>query len=196
PAGVSAGQIQWPRPERMQATPQLADFGYHDEVLLPVTIHVPPSATITAPLQIGVEAKWLICREVCLPEHAQLHLTLPVAASAKEDPRSAPLFARTEKLLPRPMPRGWKVSARSGKDEFVLALETGKRITKAEFFPLEPGQIDNPAPQKIQPSRTGCSITLRKSDLLLKPIMALSGVLVVPGGAAYRIEAPVRESLQ
>jgi len=196
PAGFSAGEIQWPRPERMQATPQLADFGYHHEVLLPVTIHAPSSATINSPVEIGVEAKWLICREVCRPEHAQLHLTLAVAASGKEDPRSAPLFARTEKLLPQPMPRGWKASVRSGKDEFVLALDTGKRITKAEFFPLEPGQIDNPAPQKIQPSRSGCRITLKKSDLLLKPITVLRGVLVIPSGAAYRIEAPVRESLQ
>jgi DsbC/DsbD-like thiol-disulfide interchange protein len=196
PAGFSAGEVQWPRPERMQPSPELADFGYHDEVLLPVTLHVPPSATIASPLEIGVEAKWLICREVCLPEHAKLHLSLPVGASAKKDPRSAPLFARNEKLLPQPMPRGWKARATSRKDEFVLALDTGRPIAKAEVFPLEPGEIDNPAPQKIQPSRTGCSITLKKSDLLLKPITVLRGVLVIPGGAAYRIEAPVHESLQ
>jgi len=196
PAGFSAGDIQWPRPERMQATAQLADFGYHDEVLLPVTLRVPPSVAIKSPVEIGLEIKWLICREVCIPEHAQLHVTLPVAPSAEEDPRYAALFARTENLLPHPMPRGWKARVKSGKDEFVLALEIVKPITKAEFFPLEPGQIENPAPQKIQPSRTGCGITLKKSDLLLKPIAILRGVLVIPGGSAYRIEAPVRESLQ
>jgi hypothetical protein len=34
-------------------------------------------------------------------------------------------------------------------------------------------------------------ITLRKSDLLLKPIKTLRGVIVFPGGDAYHIEAPV-----
>jgi len=192
PAGFSAGEIEWPHPERMQATPQLADYGYHDAVLLPVTVHVPPSVAAGSSVQIGADAKWLVCREVCIPEHAQLHLTLPIATAAKENPQSARLFAKTEKLLPRPMPRGWKASAKSEKDQFVLLLQAGKPITKAEFFPLEPNQIDNPAPLKLLPSATGVKIMLKKSDLLVKPIQMLRGVLVLPGGAAYRIEAPVQ----
>jgi hypothetical protein len=39
-------------------------------------------------------------------------------------------------------------------------------------------------------------LTLKKSDQLLKPIAVLRGVLVVPGSPAYRIEAPVRHSIQ
>lgn len=196
PAGFSAGEIQSPRPERMQATPQLADFGYHDEVLLAVTVRVPASIAAGSTVQIGVEAKWLICREVCIPERAQLHLTLPVSATAMENQQSAPLFAQAENLLPQPMPRRWKASAGSAKNDFVLSLDTGKRITKAEFFPLEPGQIDNSALQKLEPSATGMKVTLKKSDFLLKPIAVLRGVLVIPGGPAYRIEAPVRQPLQ
>lgn len=195
PQGFSAGEIQWPRPERMQPIPQLADFGYHGEVLLPVTVRVPATLAIGSTVPISPEAKWLICREVCIPERAQLHLSLPAAATARENPQSAPLFQQAEKLLPRPLPRGWTATAKSGKDQFVLTVAAGKRITQAEFFPLEPAQIDNPAPQKLQPSATGIKITLKKSDLLLKPISVLRGVLVLPGGA-YRIEAPVRQSIQ
>lgn len=196
PPGFTAGEIQWPRPERMQPIPQLADFGYHDEVLLPVTFHVPVSAKEGEPVQIAADAKWLVCREVCIPEHSLLHLNLPVAATTKENRQSAPMFARTKKLLPQPIPHGWKVGAKSGKDDFVLSVLAGKRIAKAEFFPLEPGQIDNPAPQKLEPLATGVKITLKKSDLLLKPIPMLRGVLALPGGPAYTIEAPVRQSIQ
>lgn len=192
PTGFSAGEIQWPRPEKMQSTAQLADYGYHGEVLLPVTIHVPSSAAIGSSGQIAAEAKWLVCREVCIPEHAQLHLELPVAQSAKENAQSAPLFAKAEQLLPQPMPHGWRALASSEKDDFVLIIETGKPFMKAEFFPLEPNQIDNPAPQKIVPSRTSVKIVLKKSDLLTKPVKVLRGVLAIPGGAAYRIEAPVQ----
>jgi DsbC/DsbD-like thiol-disulfide interchange protein len=193
PAGFTVGEVLWPRPERMQPAPQLADYGYHGEVLLPLALHVPPAFNSRTPAEIGLEAKWLVCREVCIPEHAQLRLALPAAGpAAMNGSSSAHLFAMTEKLLPQPLPRGWKASATSVKDEFVLAISAGKPITRAVFFPLEPGQIDNPAPQKVQSSRAGARMILKKSDLLLKPVAVLRGVLVIPGWPAYRIEAPVR----
>jgi thiol:disulfide interchange protein DsbD len=197
PAGFTAGEIEWPRPERMQSNPQLADYGYHDETLFIVPIHAPQlDSGQLGKLQFAAEAKWLICREVCIPEHAQLQLALPVTAQAKQDPASERLFAATEKLLPRPLPRGWHASATSTKDAFVLTISAGKPVTKAQFFPLDPGQIDNPAPQKLQPSATGLQIILKKSDILLKPISVLHGVLIIPHGPAYRIDAPVRQSIQ
>jgi hypothetical protein len=94
------------------------------------------------------------------------------------------------------MPHGWKVTAESRKSDFLLTVVPGKPITKAIFFPLDPGQIDNPAPQKLQATASGAKITLKKSDLVLKPISVLRGVLVIPGGPAYRIESPVRQSIQ
>jgi DsbC/DsbD-like thiol-disulfide interchange protein len=196
PAGFSAGEIQWPRPERMQPVQQLADYGYHGEVLLPLTLHVPPAFNNQAPAEFGVEAKWLVCREVCIPEHAQLQLVLPVVAQVTTNQSSARLFAATERLLPQPLPRGWKASVTSAKEEFVLTIAAGKPIAKAVFFPLEPGQVDNPAPQKIQSSSTGVRIVLKKSDMLLKPITVLRGVLVISDGPAYRIDAPVRQPIQ
>jgi thiol:disulfide interchange protein DsbD len=196
PAGFSAGEIRWPHPDRMQTSKELIDYGYHDDVLLPLTIHPPSAISNRTSVEFGVEAKWLVCREVCIPEHAQLRLSLPVAATAITDPQHAQLFDKTEKLLPQPLPRTWKASAMSSKDGFALAIHARKPITKAEFFPLDPGQIDNAAPQELHPSKTGATLTLKKSDLLLKPIPILRGVLVVPGSPAYRIEAPVRQPIQ
>jgi DsbC/DsbD-like thiol-disulfide interchange protein len=196
PAGFSPGEIEWPRPERLQSTPHLADYGYHGEVLLPILIHVAQSVMPASSVPISVEAKWLVCREVCIPEHAQLALQLAVAARARENPQSAALFAQTEKLLPRPMPRGWAASATSGQDEFVLSVHAGRPLNKPEFFPLEPNQIDNPAPQKLLPFPTGVNIVLKKSDLLTKPVQVLRGVLVLANGPAYRIEATVREPIK
>jgi hypothetical protein len=92
------------------------------------------------------------------------------------------------------MPAGWKASAESRKDEFVLSIRAGKSLSAAQFFPLEPSQVDNAAAQKIEPSARGARITLRKSDELLKPIAVLRGVLVLPGDEAYRVEAPVESA--
>ena len=167
PPGFSAGEMEWPRPERLQPSKELVDYGYDGEVLLPLTIHVPSAISNRAPVEFSAEAKWLICREVCIPEHAELKLSLPVASAVGLDQQHAQLFERTEKLLPQPLPSNWKVSFASAKDELVLTVRAGKPITKAEFFPLDPGQIDNPAPQKLQPSHSGATLTLKKSDLLL-----------------------------
>jgi len=197
PPGFSAGEIQWPRPERMQSSPEVTDFGYHDEVLLIVPI-LPPQSTNRDQLyglRFAVAVKWLVCREVCIPEHADLELSLPWTA-IKRDLATAKLFSDAKKLLPIAMPHGWTAQAESRKDDFLLTIGAGKPITKADFFPLDPGQIDNAARQKLRPSHTGATLTLKKSDLLLKPITILHGVLVIPGGPAYRIEAPVRQPIQ
>jgi DsbC/DsbD-like thiol-disulfide interchange protein len=194
--GFSAGEVRWPRPERLQPSKELVDYGYDDEVLLPLTIHTPSVISDRTPVEFGAEAKWLICREVCIPEHAQLHLTLPVSSASGIEQQHAQLFERTDKLLPQPLPSGWKASFAAAKDELVLTVRAGKPITHVEFFPLDPGQIDNPAPQKVQPTPHGAKISMKKSDLLLKPISVLRGVLVIPGRPAYRIEAPKLQPIQ
>ena len=193
PAGFSAGEIQWPRPDRMQPSRELVDYGYHGDILLPVTLHAAPGAN-SASAEIRAEAKWLVCREVCIPERAQLRLTLPATPGAAR--ASAPLFAAADKLLPQPLPRGWKATAKSTRDGFTVTIVSGKPLARAIFFPLDADQIENAAPQKVLPSSTGLRIDLRKSDLLTKPVTVLRGVLALPDGPAYRIEAPVRQSLQ
>ncbi|HET6933615.1 MAG TPA: protein-disulfide reductase DsbD domain-containing protein [Candidatus Angelobacter sp.] len=192
PAGFTAGEIQWPRPERMQSSPTLADYGYHGDVLLPVKLKVPSNATAGEIAKLAVEAKWLICREVCLPDRAQLKLVMPITPSSNVNPSTVQLFVRTERLLPRPMPKSWKVTAQARKEDFLLSINTGKRLARAEFFPLEPGEIDNAAQQKLQPTAWGARIAMKKSDLLLKPVSRLRGVLVLAGGQSYEFEAPVQ----
>lgn len=191
PGGFSAGDVRWPRPERMQNSPMIADYGYHDDVLLTVPVRAPQAIGGGKALAIEVEAKWLICREVCIPDKAKLALSLPVTEAAKDNPANASVFAEAEKLLPAPWPKTWKARAESQTSNFVLTIETGKPVNKAMFFPLDPGQIDNPAPQLLRVQPRGAAIALRKSDLLTKPIATLRGVLVLGDGSAYHLEAPV-----
>jgi len=191
PPGFKAGEIRWPRPERMQSSSTLADYGYHDDVLLMAPVYAPAAISSASPIEFVVEAKWLICREVCLPDHAQLSLSLPVGSVAKANPRTAIMFAGVQKLLPKPLPSGWNATAESRKDDFVLSVFAGKALAKAEFFPLDPALVDNAAPQKLESAPQGVKIVLKKSDLLVKPVAVLRGVLVVAGGDAYHVEARV-----
>lgn len=187
PSGASAGEVEWPRPQKLHHG-EFADFGYENEVTLLLPLRLAPGAA--GNLEIGLQAKWLICREICIPDHAQLHLSLPQPANPGVDLARSELLVAARKLIPKPWPKPWKIHALSQKDSFVLSIATGKRLEQAQFFPFEPNQIENAAPQPLDPRATGGTLTLKKSDQLLKPISRLNGVLVI-ADAAYRVEAPV-----
>jgi DsbC/DsbD-like thiol-disulfide interchange protein len=148
------------------------------------------------PAQIAAEVKVLVCREMCIPGKSQVSLTLPVKPQTSPvNTKSADLFAAARKALPRPAPANWKFGLSETNDSFVLTGNLGRRITYAIFFPLAESQVSNAAPQALVPMASGFSLTLRKSDQLLKPIARLKGVLVLSGERAYSIDVPVGEPI-
>lgn len=190
PPGLSPGAIEWPAPRRL-GTSSIVDFGYEDAVTLIVPVHAETSLAAQPLAQLGAEIKVLVCREMCIPGRAQLLLTLPIKSlRPAPDVRTRDLFAAARRDLPRPAPQNWKFGVDDTKDSFVLAANPGPQITQAIFFPLAEAQIDNSAPQRLQPLATGFRLTLRKSDRLLKPIERLKGLLVIRN-RAYLIDAPV-----
>lgn len=183
PSGFHAGEIEWPTPEKLTRA-SLADYGYKDDVTLLIPIQIPVGLKTDSRIDIGLKVKWLICSDVCIPDHAELHLSLPGTAD------STGAFATALSHLPKPWPRSWIAQAVSDKDNFVVTINAGKPIASAEIFPLTPEQIENAAPQPLQKTPRGARITLKKSDQLLHPISALKGLLVV-GAQAYQMQARV-----
>lgn len=86
PPGLDAGEVDWPVPHKLFIG-SLANYGYENEVLLPVPVTVapdfrPPTAlTGTATLPIRLSATWLVCRKECIPEDGEFRLDLPVRSS-------------------------------------------------------------------------------------------------------------------
>ena len=191
PPGLSSGVIEWPAPRRL-GTSSIVDFGYEDAVTLIVPMRAESGLAAQPLARLGAEIKVLVCRETCIPGRTQVSLTLPIKSRPPApDVRTRELFAAARKNLPRPAPQNCKFSVDDAKDSFVLAANVAPRTTRAIFFPLTEAQIDNSAPQTLQPLATGFRLTLRKSDRLLKPIERLKGVLVLSGNHAYLIDVPV-----
>ena len=186
PAGFSAGEIKWPAPEKLKRS-TLADYGYEGDVVLLVPVRAPRDLKAGNKADIGLQAKWLICREICIPDHADLHLTLPVVNEAKDQAS----IEQAKKHLPKPWPRSWKAMVTSRKDDFVLSVVRGNPIREAEFYPLVAEQIENAAAQSVETIAQGARITLKKSDQLLKPIAVLKGLLVLGPGEVYEVKAAV-----
>ncbi|WP_179107015.1 protein-disulfide reductase DsbD [Variovorax sp. KK3] len=87
PAGLSAGDIDWPVPKKIPIG-TLANYGYENTVLLPVPIAVAPDFKAPAALaggadsvDIKLKASWLVCRKECIPEDGEFLLKLPVQGS-------------------------------------------------------------------------------------------------------------------
>ena len=189
PKGVTAGDIQWPAPERIEAGP-IVNYGYQGEVVLPVPLRVAPDAA--GGFTVGASIKWLVCRDMCLPGKADLELTLPLAADLGATAKSwAALVKGSLDLVPRKAPAAWKATARSEGDRFVIAIDTGKLEKGGVFFPLDADQIDDSAKQEVSPLPRGIRFNLRKSDRLLKLPSALKGVVSLTSRPAFVVAAPV-----
>ena len=83
PTGATAEPMRWPTPKRFQLGP-LANYGYDGTVLLSSAFTLnggPSSEQVT----IGVSANWLACRQECVPESAELTLTLPTISAHTGD---------------------------------------------------------------------------------------------------------------
>ena len=194
PTGFRTGSIQWPAPQRIEDH-SLVDYGYEGEALLMVRVQAPANLTAPEPVKFEVTLNWLVCREICIPEQADLALSLPVQKKeAGQQSHWQELFTRTRARLPKQAPRDWRITARSEKQQFLLDIETGSPEPQATFFPLEPNQIENAAPQELGRLARGVTLKLRKSDQLLKPLSRLKGVVELGSGRAFLVDVPALAS--
>ncbi|MBE0546343.1 MAG: protein-disulfide reductase, partial [Rubrivivax sp.] len=79
PAGVSAGDIEWPTPGKLPIGP-LMNYGYEGTLLLPVAVTVPPDFKADK-LSVKLNAAWLVCKDICIPEEGEFALELPAQAA-------------------------------------------------------------------------------------------------------------------
>ncbi len=193
PAGITAGAMEFPPPQRLPLGP-LMDFGYENEVVFPVPMRVAadfhPSGL---ELRIAAHLSWLVCREVCIPEKGDVSVsrtglrTPPAIAVA--DSAAQALVSRYESQLPKPLPAGNAAHFRATAQGFVLDVQTGSRESSAQFFPFDQSVIANAAPQPSTPLPDGIQLTLTKDQSLESPPPQISGVIELGGGEAYVVHA-------
>ncbi|MBL0242958.1 MAG: thioredoxin family protein [Rhodoferax sp.] len=82
PAGVTAGEIAWPTPQRITVG-NLANFGFDGTVLLPTPLTIAPAfqASPSGDLEVNLTASWLVCRQECIPQEGNFVLRIPAQGS-------------------------------------------------------------------------------------------------------------------
>jgi thiol:disulfide interchange protein DsbD len=187
PQGFRAGAISWPAPERFSFGP-VVSYGYEREVLLPVTMDVPADVRSGTIVTLAAHASWLVCAETCIPEEAEITISLPVGATREADPQWAEAFATT--LARTPAPNPFPTTVETIGDQFALHILTGDatHLRDVAFFPLDPGVIDDAAPQRVIANAEGLTVTLDR-DTTSPPAAALNGVLAFKESAVEAASA-------
>ncbi len=192
PAGVIADALQFPPPKRLPLGP-LMDFGYENEVVFPVPMHVAPDFKPPAPsATLAAHVTWLVCREVCIPGKADLAVTRSAMAAAPAAPSvdasAQNKITRFQALLPKPLPAGDTATFSQNPKGFVLQI-TGARASSAQFFPLDETIIANAAPQPAQSVANGFQLALIKDENLQGSPQKLNGLVELPDGTTWEIHA-------
>ena len=207
PPGVSAGELQWPYPHRSQLG-DIVNYGYGEETLLPVQLKLPADWSGGDTLALQAKAKWLVCKDVCIPGSADLGLSLPVApagSAQQADPRWRDAFAKARAELPQPAPADWKVQFAvrpeppgntPGNGDFSMAVK-GAHFSAGgaiEFFPYASDLLKHSAPQRLDNAADGTlRISQQLGDYFTKAPAQVDGVLVVhdsvSGAKAWELHA-------
>ncbi|MNH89143.1 Thiol:disulfide interchange protein DsbD precursor [compost metagenome] len=163
PAGVSAGDIVWPLPER-QRLQSLMNYGYSDEVFLPVPIEVPASARPGQTLRLTADALFMVCSDqMCVPDELTLSLDLKVQdGAAPLDPRHGAAIQAVVQAAPQLA--GIEARIALADDRLSLTASGGPLTDAAPkwayFFPFEGGVIDHAAPQTGARGPQGLSLSI------------------------------------
>ena len=188
PQDFRAGPITWPTPKRIAYGP-VVDYGYENEILLPVIIEVPSGLALGTEVVLSAHASWLVCADTCIPEDSELTIAVPVGSQAEPDPYWSERFAANRAHLPLPNPFPTTATAADGK--IVLHVGTGDagKLRDVGFFPAEADVIDDDAPQVATAGPDGLTLTLLSSGAKPPPA-ALSGLLVFRDSSAQATADP------
>jgi thiol:disulfide interchange protein DsbD len=190
PAGITAGDVQWPLPHKLKAG-NLTNYGYDKTVLLAVPLMVSkeykPNASQTLDLQ--VRANWLVCRLECIPQEGDFTLRIPVNSSYA--PQAA-AFDAVQAQQPQTLPN---VKATTSFDAQRLVMKVSGLPAALQgptlsVFPNAPEVLESAAEQHPRASQSWqdgvWTVQLPLSNLRMNDPKELSFVLTAGEGSARK----------
>ena len=164
PAGITAGEIQWPVPGKYFAN-TLTSYEYAKEAVLLVPLKLAANAPAGSH-ELSAKVSWLECETggSCVPSKTTVHATLRIGTETKSS-SSAPQFSDWQKLLPTQKPdlvatARWEAPA-STNDTRPLLIEWITGAPKPDFFPYGGEGFEVAGPTEVV-SNAGGKVVLRK----------------------------------
>ena len=201
PAGISAGDVQWPLPHKLKAG-NLTNYGFEKTVLLavPLTVTQQFKANASQTLDIQVHANWLVCRLECIPQEGDFVLRIPINSSF------APNAAAFEAVLAE-QPKQWssvKASTRFEAQRMVLqvsGLPASLHAKTLQVFPDTAELVESASEQHPRASQSWqgdvWTVQLPLSNLRLTDPKQVGFLLTTGKGAerqGFAVSAPVTQA--
>lgn len=158
--------IKWPYPEWKDAPGGLTSYAYQDSMLYMMEATAPEDLEPGEQTTLQVSAEWLICEKVCIPENADLELTLDVAEQPTFIEENLTLFSEMREKLPADL-NYWEAFAEVKDDTITLKLTTDAfdvpEYSNVIYFANEKGEIENGADQPYTVENDTLTMKLQKS---------------------------------
>ncbi|MGA2852638.1 MAG: protein-disulfide reductase DsbD domain-containing protein [Verrucomicrobiota bacterium] len=171
PPGVTAGQIQWPLPEKFPPV-EVTTYGYEKEVMLLVPLSLASNLS-AGPLYLKAIVSWLECKDVCVPASQSVEAKLNIGAGTKTSAGAA-LIKTREKQVPQTnsfyqfqkFQARWEPATNGDTRSFVMSNGSGGvdqsfKLDAVDFFPDASDQFEVQSPTEII-SAYSADIQLRK----------------------------------
>ena len=190
PEGTLIGEIQWPAPHWLPFyETDLVNFGYEEEVLLPVEVTVPEDFKGDS-VELSVLAFWNVCEQICIPGEQRLNIELPVSEVPELNTSATQLFAKARQNLPTTDHNIKSIIAVAG-ERISLGFDSPDPLfsnyTDAWFFPEE-RRVIKPGPLRdVSIQQNLLQITHQQPRRMLDDLSDVYGVLVLESNLGERV---------
>jgi thiol:disulfide interchange protein len=197
PKGVSAGQIQWPAPEKLLES-EGPSYIYKDQVVLLVPLRLATNIAAGS-IKLGAQVAWLECETSCIPGKAGLGTTLVVGPETKPSKDAALLQAWVGRIPAKAedisLHTRWEKATVGSLRPLLLEWNTPRQSGEADFFPFQDKNYEVQGATDRVPAEPG-KIALRKQVKKLSGDWPkrISGLVVQGTGTeriAWEVEAPI-----
>ena len=169
PPGVTAGDIQWPLPEKLPPV-EVTTYGYDDEVVLLVPLKLAADLK-PGPLDLKAKVSWLECKAACIPGNGNVEATLNISDQTKASADAALIESWKSKV---PQTNGfyqfqawWENVTNDDTRSFIMSNWRGGadkniKFASVDFFPNTSDNFEVQAATEII-SAYSADICLRKA---------------------------------
>lgn len=145
PAGVTAGEIQWPTPQAFSIPPMM-NYGFAGPTVLLTELTI-PNGFQEPFMVIAAKVDWLVCEEICIPAEASFQLTLPVKAAAERSVKATELITQAKARQPQLLTVTGQYDVAG--DSFSAAVAGLPDDDFQSFFVAATELVDHAAPQQL-----------------------------------------------
>ncbi len=189
PPGFKASEPAYPIPERMVIA-GITSFGYEGETIFPFAVDIPRRAGTGGSATIRLHVEYLACKDMCVPQSADVQLSLPLRVSGTLS-SDAERLQEAIGMVPEKIEATDLVSAAIDETRLRITADAGALIKKSlDFFPTERGVVQyNIAPRCVmndgsaEDGKAKASLYMTVTDDFAQAApSAISGVVIADGG--------------